>query len=158
MSGYRVGVAVGPSAIIDSMEQVLSMASLRTAGYAQQSLRHWMDGDGDWLTDRISSHQELRDLLVGRLNAIGGVSVVPPAGSSYVFPLVDVPRWTRGEYGTNDHEIAIELKKAGVLISPGYQFGPAGRGRFRINFSQHKERLSPQPPDSRGTRVTASLW
>ena len=33
-------------------------------------------------------------------------------------------------------------KAAGVMISPGYQFGPAGRGRFRINFSQDAGRLA----------------
>jgi bifunctional pyridoxal-dependent enzyme with beta-cystathionase and maltose regulon repressor activities len=28
------------------------------------------------------------------------------------------------------------------MVSPGYQFGPAGRGRFRINFSQDAGRLA----------------
>jgi len=44
--------------------------------------------------------------------------------------------------GSNDHELALALKAAGVLVSPGYQFGPSGRGRFRINFSQDAERLA----------------
>jgi bifunctional pyridoxal-dependent enzyme with beta-cystathionase and maltose regulon repressor activities len=38
--------------------------------------------------------------------------------------------------------VAVALKAAGVLVSPGYQFGAAGRGRFRINFSQDAGRLS----------------
>jgi bifunctional pyridoxal-dependent enzyme with beta-cystathionase and maltose regulon repressor activities len=29
-----------------------------------------------------------------------------------------------------------------VLIAPGYQFGVAGRGHFRINFSQDADRLN----------------
>jgi aspartate/methionine/tyrosine aminotransferase len=138
MSGYRLGVAVGPAPIVDAMERVVSLASLRTAGYAQQALRHWMDGDAGWLADRIKAHQVLRDDLVGRLAAIPGVTVAAPAGSSYVFPEVSAAAGG----GTNDHTIAVALKAGGVLVSPGYQFGPAGRGRFRINFSQDADRLA----------------
>ena len=62
MSGYRVGAAVGPHEIIAAMEQVISLTSLRTAGYAQQTLRHWMDDDASWLqngprrTRRFETH------------------------------------------------------------------------------------------------------
>jgi len=138
MSGYRVGAAVGPAPVIDAMERVLSLAALRTAGYGQQALRHWMDGDAAWLAERTAAHQALRDKLVTRLTDIPGVTAAPPAGSSYVFP--DVSRAPGG--GPDDHAVAVALKAAGVLVSPGYQFGPAGRGRFRINFSQDAARLA----------------
>ncbi len=78
MSGYRVGVAVGPAALVDAMERVVSMASLRTAGYAQQSLRHWMAGDDAWLAERTAAHAAIRDSVAGRLAAIPGVTVQPP--------------------------------------------------------------------------------
>ncbi len=65
MSGYRVGAAVGPAPVIDAMERVLSLAALRTAGYGQQVLRHWMADDAAWLADRTAAHQALRDELVG---------------------------------------------------------------------------------------------
>ena len=138
MSGYRVGAAVGPAPVIDAMERVLSLAALRTAGYGQQVLRHWMDGDDAWLAGRTAAHQALRDALVRRLTAIPGVTVAPPAGSSYVFP--DVSAAPGG--GPDDHAVAVALKAAGVLVSPGYQFGAAGRGRFRVNFSQDADRLA----------------
>jgi aspartate/methionine/tyrosine aminotransferase len=138
MSGYRVGVAVGPAPVVDAMERVVSLTALRTAGYAQQALRHWMAGDADWLASRTAAHQALRDHLVARLAAIPGVTVATPAGSSYVFP--DASRAPGG--GPDDHATALALKAAGVLVSPGYQFGAAGRGRFRINFSQDAGRLA----------------
>jgi aspartate/methionine/tyrosine aminotransferase len=137
MSGYRVGVAVGPAQIVDAMERVLSLTALRTGGYSQQVLRHWMAEDDGWLAERTAAHEAIRDNLVGRLRAIPGVRVAAPAGSSYVFPDVSAT-----EAGGNDHELAVALKAAGVLVSPGYQFGPSGRGRFRINFSQDADRLA----------------
>lgn len=137
MSGYRVGVAVGPAPIVDAMERVLSLTSLRTGGYSQQVLRHWMADDDDWLAERTVAHEAIRDQVVPRLQAIPGVRVSPPAGSSYAFPDV-----SGTALGSNDHKVAVALKAAGVLVSPGYQFGPTGRGRFRINFSQDAGRLT----------------
>ncbi len=136
MSGFRVGVAVGPAPVVAAMERVVSMASLRTAGYAQQSLRHWMAGDEIWLAERIAAHASIRDNLVARLAAIPGVTVRTPAASSYVFPDAS------GASGPDDHALAVALKAHGVLVSPGYQFGATGRGRFRINFSQDPARMA----------------
>jgi aspartate/methionine/tyrosine aminotransferase len=140
MSGYRVGVAVGPPPVIDAIEQVVSMASLRTAGYAQHALRHWMDGDDAWLKERIVAHESLRDELVTGLRSIREMRVKSPAGSSYVFPDVSDTEWGQRHDG-DDFAFARAAKAAGVLISPGYQFGLAGRGHFRINFSQESGRL-----------------
>jgi aspartate/methionine/tyrosine aminotransferase len=146
MSGYRVGVAVGPPEVIDAMERVVSLTSLRTSGYGQQVLRHWMDGDAAWLEKRIAAHRDVRDSLVARLRSVPGLRVACPAGSSYVFPDVSDTALGRhlatGPGGADDHAVAVALKAAGVLVSPGYQFGPSGRGRFRINFSQDATRLA----------------
>ncbi|HEV3268010.1 MAG TPA: aminotransferase class I/II-fold pyridoxal phosphate-dependent enzyme [Acidimicrobiales bacterium] len=142
MSGYRLGAAIGPRDVIDAMEQVISLASLRTAGYSQHALRHWMDGDGPWLKERTAAHQEIRDFLVASLLSVPGMKVSSPAGSSYVFPNASQSPWAL-RHGTNDDfALAIALKKNGVVISPGYQFGMEGRGHFRVNFSQDFERLS----------------
>ncbi len=141
MSGYRVGAAVGPRDVIDAMEQVISLAALRTGGYAQHTLRHWMEGDGEWLAERTRAHEALRDSLVSRLRAVPGLRVSTPAGSSYVFPDCSMTPWALARGDNDDFVLAADLKRAGVLVSPGYQFGLDGRGHFRINFSQDAQRL-----------------
>jgi len=130
MSGYRLGLAVAPPVIIDRMEQALSILCLRTPGYNQHLLKRWMADDNDWLAERTKQHEELRDLVVAKFRAVDGVKVSPPRGSSYVFPDFSAR-------GITDHELAKRLKQeAGILVSPGYQFGVRGQGHFRINFSQ----------------------
>lgn len=141
MSGYRVGAAVGPRELVDAMEQVISLTSLRTGGYAQQTLRHWMDDDGPWLHERSKAHQQIRDTLVERFRSIPGVTVSVPAGSSYIFPDASQSPWALA-HGNDDFALAVAFKKNGVLVAPGYQFGLAGRGHFRINFSQDVDRVS----------------
>ncbi len=157
MSGFRVGAAVGPAEVIGAMERVLSLASIRAAGYSQQALRRWLAGDEDWLAERVADHERLRDKLLARLRAIPGVRVGTPGGSSYVFPDASASplaeRLAREGAGVaDDHALALALKQAGVLVSPGYQFGPSGRGHFRINFSQRAELL-----DEALARIEATL-
>lgn len=142
MSGYRVGAAVAPPEVIDAMEQVISLTALRTGGYAQHSLRHWMHDDASWLAQRTREHQALRDMLLERLRALPGLRVATPAGSSYVFPDASATPWAHAHGGNDDFALSIALKRAGVLVSPGYQFGLDGRGHFRINFSQDSSRLT----------------
>ncbi len=141
MSGYRVGVAVGPPAIVDAMERVLAMASLRTSGYGQQALRHWLDGDAEWVAARAGAHERLRDGLIDSLRAIPGLRVTVPLASSYVFPDVTETPWGHTHSGARADALPIALKRAGALVNPGYQFGRRSPAAFRINFSQDAARL-----------------
>jgi len=141
MSGFRVGVAVGPAVVIDAMERVLAMASLRTTAHAQQTLRHWLDDDGDWIAERVAAHAAIRDRLLSSLRAVSGLRVASPLGSSYVFPDASATRWGLAHAGARADALGIALKRAGVLINPGYQFGTGWPMSFRINFSQDSDRL-----------------
>jgi aspartate/methionine/tyrosine aminotransferase len=44
--------------------------------------------------------------------------------------------------GASDQEIALEIRRMGVTINPGYQFGPGGSHHFRICFAQDGEALA----------------
>jgi aspartate/methionine/tyrosine aminotransferase len=130
MSGYRVGVTVGPAWLIDRIEDVMSSAVLRAPAYAQHTLVKWGTADVQFVGDRVRRYQELRDLAVARLNANGVTAVTPSAGTSYLFP-----RFTTE--GRSDQEVALALKRrAGILVNPGYQFGDRGVGRFRLCIAQ----------------------
>lgn len=135
MSGYRLGAAVGPAHLVDRMESVLSIVSLRAPGYNQPLLRHWLDDDGPWLQERILAHRDLRDLVVGAFRDVPGVQVSMPRGGSYVFPDVSA-------LGLSDFDIAVRLRREhGILVNPGYQFGQRGHGAFRMNYSQDRAGL-----------------
>ena len=52
------------------------------------------------------------------------------AGTAYLFPQV-------GDGSVGDQRIAEALlNEAGVIVNPGYQFGAAGQGHFRLCFAQ----------------------
>ncbi|MDG4889794.1 aminotransferase class I/II-fold pyridoxal phosphate-dependent enzyme [Mesorhizobium sp. WSM4887] len=132
MSGYRLGLAIGPAEIVDRMEDLQSITALRAPAYAQHTLTHWLVDDRDLVAQRIQEFQSLRDLVVQKFRNTNFLTVVASGGSSYIFPRVV-------GLDQSDKDIALALQnKAGVIINPGFQSGPGGIGHFRICFAQEQ--------------------
>lgn len=135
LSGYRLGVAVAPAELLERMEDIQSVTALRAPAYAQHLLAHWLADDGDYVAQRIGEYQAIRDWTVARLNESGLFSVTPSWGTSYIFPKVLVE--------ASDQELAVAIKEqAGVVVNPGYQFGPRGVKHMRLCIAQDEEEWS----------------
>ncbi|MBB5158306.1 aminotransferase class I/II-fold pyridoxal phosphate-dependent enzyme [Saccharopolyspora phatthalungensis] len=129
LSGYRLGVAVAPAKLVEAMEDVQSCTALRAPSYAQHLLGRWIGDDGEFVGQRIKEYEALRNTTVAKINASSVMRVRPSFGTAYVFPEVLT--------GACDQDVALTLKKdAGVVVNPGYQFGPAGSGHMRLCFAQ----------------------
>jgi aspartate/methionine/tyrosine aminotransferase len=134
LSGYRVGVIVGPADVLDAIEPMIAATSLRAPGYAQQLLRRWWVDDAEFVADRIMQLRVLRDMTIDYLGQIPYLEVAPSEATAYLFPDVSA-------LGRPDHEIAARLQKdAGVIVSPGYQFGDRGVGHFRVCYARDESR------------------
>jgi aspartate/methionine/tyrosine aminotransferase len=132
LSGYRVGVAVGPAGLVDLMEEVQSCTALRAPSYAQHLLARWLADDQDFVKSRIPEYQALRDTTVERINASSVMRVRSVYGSAYVFPEIIVD--------ATEQEVSIALKRdAGIVVNPGYQSGLAGCGHIRLCFAQDEK-------------------
>lgn len=133
LSGYRLGVAIAPPEIVNRMEDVMGIASLRAPAYAQHVLSRWLVDDEDYVASRIGEYQALRDRTIEALGTMPGVDVRPSGGSAYLFPDLS-------GLGATDQEVALAMKgKAGLVINPGYQFGARGRHHFRLCFAQDEQ-------------------
>jgi aspartate/methionine/tyrosine aminotransferase len=133
LSGYRLGVVVGPEDVIDAVEQTLAVTSLRAPAYAQQLLRHWLVDDHEFLRTRLADLRALRETTVARLREVPGLRVARQAGTAYAFPDVSA-------LGVDDRDVAAALRRdAGVIVSPGYQFGPSGIGHFRVCYARDEQ-------------------
>jgi aspartate/methionine/tyrosine aminotransferase len=132
MSGYRLGVTCGPSDVLDAIESVLSAVSLRAPAYAQQLLRHWWVDDVDFVATRIAQLRTIQDMTLEYLRRVPYLKVRPVQATAYLFPDVSALRLA-------DHAVAARLQQeAGVIVSPGYQFGPAGVGHFRTCYARNE--------------------
>lgn len=128
LSGYRLGIAFGAPSVIDRMEKLQAIVSLRAAGYNQAVLRTWFSEPEGWMANRIRLHQAIRDDLL-RLFRDGGLPTRTPKAGSYVFPTlpdlaVSLPDFVR-----------LLRHQAHAIVTPGTEFGPHGHS-IRLNFSQ----------------------
>lgn len=130
LSGYRLGVAFGDPAIIERMEKLQAIVSLRAPGYSQAVLRTWFDEPAGWMADRIKAHQAIRDDLIAGFRSIEGCVVRPADAGSYVFP-----RLPKLAIPAQDFVTALRTQ-AGVTVTPGSEFSPHATNSIRLNFSQ----------------------
>ena len=130
LSGYRLGVAFGPANILERMEKLQAIVSLRAPGYSQAVLQSWFDEPAGWMDDRIARHQAIRDDLLKVLRAVPGVTARTPMAGSYLFPRLPDLTLEPASFVR-----ALRLQ-AGVTVTPGTEFSPHSGDGVRLNFSQ----------------------
>ena len=133
LSGYRVGVVVSSAPVIDAVEQAFAMMCLRAPAYAQHVLTRWLVDDGDFVAKRVSELHDLRRSTIEQLLMVPGLIVAAGAGTAYLWPDVS-------DLGISGLTAARILQdQAGVVVSPGYQFGPSGINHFRICYARDEK-------------------
>ena len=132
LSGYRLGVAFGSSTIIDRMEKLQAIVSLRAGGYSQAVMQSWFAEPEGWMKQRIAQHQAIRDDLLKQLRTADVVARTTEAGS-YLFPRIPAIDVSLKEF------VRILRLQADVTVTPGTEFGSQFTDSFRINFSQNHQ-------------------
>lgn len=133
LSGYRLGAAFGAAHIIDRMEKLQAIVSLRAPGYSQAVLRTWFNEPEGWMKDRTAKHEALRDDLLKVFGSVEGLKVRAPQAGSYLFP--KLPKLT---IPLHDFVRALRVQ-AGVTVTPGTEFSPDADDSIRLNFSQNHQ-------------------
>lgn len=129
LSGFRLGVAFGSAKVIERMEKLQAIVSLRAAGYSQAALSTWFHEPEGWMEQRIAQHEAIRDDLLKVFRDAGLPTATPQAGS-YLFP--ELPELVVSP------EVFVRLLRvqAGVTVTPGSEFSPHTTSSIRLNFSQ----------------------
>lgn len=129
LSGFRLGVAFGTSTLIERMESLQAIVSLRASGYNQAALNTWFEEPSQWLEKRIKEHEIIRDELIQVFKSANLLTITPQAGS-YLFP--QLPELT-----VSLHDFVRLLRiQANVIVTPGSEFDPKCQDSIRLNFSQ----------------------
>ena len=131
LSGFRLGVAFGTPKLIERMESLQAIVSLRAAGYNQAALDTWFEEPSDWMEKRIREHESIRDELLKIFRA-GNLHTVSPQAGSYLFP--QLPPLKVDLYTF----IRLLRYQANIIVTPGSEFNPACIDSIRLNFSQDR--------------------
>jgi aspartate aminotransferase len=137
MTGWRIGYAGGPKALIEAMAVTQSQATSCPCSISQAAAVEALNGPQDILQERQESFRRRRDLVVSALNAIPGIDCRTPEGAFYTFACL------RGLLGCSTHKgklIATDddftdylLEDAHVAVVPGSAFGLSPY--FRISYA-----------------------
>jgi aspartate/methionine/tyrosine aminotransferase len=130
LSGFRLGVAFGSPELIDRMEKLQAIVSLRAAGYSQSAVSTWFNEPDGWLNTRIENHRAIRDELLATFRA-AQFSVSMTQAGSYIYP-----RLPRLSVPLATFTRLLRLQ-AGIVVTPGTEFAPVDTDRIRLNFSQN---------------------
>ena len=143
MTGWRLGYAGGPKALIQAMASVQSQVTSCPCSVSQAAAIAALDGPQDIVRERCELFRQRRDLVVDALNAVPGLSARRPEGAFYVYAScagVLGRRTPGGELIDSDTAFARYLMdEGGVAVVPGSAFGLAPY--FRVSYATSHEVL-----------------
>ncbi len=136
MTGFRHGWAVGPTELIQHLDNLLSSMLFGSPAFIQDAgvaaLRH----ADDVTTHMRDAYEQRARVVVDALRDARGITVRMPEGGMFV--LADVR-----ESGLDDLEWALGLLAAeGVGVLPTGSFGTSGEGHVRIGLAADTATLS----------------
>ena len=138
MTGFRIGYAAGPSALIKAMKTIQSQSTSNPCSIAQKASVAALNGGMESIHTMVQAFQERHAYVVKRLGAISGVEVIPADGTFYIFPNVQALIKKRGF--ANDLEFSERLlTDEGLAVVPGSAFGI--EGCIRLSFAVSRETL-----------------
>jgi aspartate aminotransferase len=137
MTGWRIGYGDGPNTLIRAMAVVQSQSTSCPSSISQAAAVEALNGPQDFIRERRRSFQERRDLVVGALNGIDGITCRVPEGAFYTFAsCAGLIGKKTSEGRVIDRDTAFAqylLRTAGVAVVPGSAFGLAPY--FRISYA-----------------------
>ena len=143
MTGWRIGYAGGPKALIKAMTTIQSQSTSNPSSISQAAAVEALNGPQDFLAPNNAIFKRRRDLVVAALNAIDGITCPVPEGAFYVYPSIAglIGKTSKGGAKiANDEAFATALlEETGVAVVFGAAFGLSPN--FRVSYATSDEAL-----------------
>ena len=137
MTGWRIGYAGGPEALIKAMGKIQSQSTSNPTSISQAAAVVALNGGQGFLVERNAAFKVRRDNVVAALNEVPGLSCLTPEGAFYVYPSCAgvVGRKTPDGTVIEDSEgfATYLLESVGVAVVHGTAFGLDPH--FRISYA-----------------------
>jgi aspartate aminotransferase len=142
MTGWRIGYALGPAAIIGAAAKIQSQSTSNPTSIAQAAALEALSGPQEDVAMMVGEFQKRRDVIVERLDAIPGVECLKPQGAFYVFPNIValIGKTINGRKLASPCDIAdYLLEEATVAAVPGEDFG--SNAHIRLSYATSLENV-----------------
>ncbi len=139
MTGWRIGYASGPKAVIKAMNNIQSQSTSNPCSIAQAAAEAALRGGMETVHEMVTTFKKRHDYLVSSLNAINGIQCAAGDGTFYAFArvqdIIDRMPDIQSDVQLSEHLISA----AGVALVPGSAFG--SEGFVRLSFATSMETL-----------------
>ena len=143
MTGWRIGYAAGPVALIKAMATIQSQSTSNPSSVSQYAALEALNGPQDFLAPNRFLFQRRRDLVVSMLNQAKGVTCPNPEGAFYVYPdisgCIGKTSAAGAVIGTDEDFATALLEETGVAVVFGAAFGLSPN--FRVSYATSEKIL-----------------
>ncbi len=129
MTGWRVGYAAAPKAIVAEMEKLQEHLVSGVTAVAQRAALAAIQAPQDCVREMVAAYEKRRQVIHEGLNAIDGITCLLPESTFYAFANISsfgLSSWDFAKYLVKNHRVAVV---------PGSIFGQRGEGYVRISFA-----------------------
>jgi aspartate aminotransferase len=138
MTGWRLGYALGPAAVVGAMAKLQSQSTSSTAHMIQKAGVAALTGPQQCVAEMKAEYVRLRDLTLSLLHKILGITCVKPEGAFYVYPNISAYLGKPGINSAGDVGKRL-LHEAHVVTVPGEAFGT--REHIRLSYATSAEEI-----------------
>ena len=142
MTGWRIGFALGPAALINGMSKIQSHTTSNPVSISQKAGVEALAGPQQEIGKMVAEFQRRRNYCLMKLQQIAGLSCFKPQGAFYLFPNVRsfYDKEFNGTPIRNSYGMAYYLlREARVAVVPGDAFG--ADDCVRLSYAASMEKL-----------------
>jgi aspartate aminotransferase len=140
MTGWRIGFALAPTAVIEAMATLQGQSTTNAASVSQAAAVAALEGPGDELDRMRGEFDKRRRYMLAALRSMPGLECVEPRGAFYTFPDVSAllgKKTPAGRRLDSDLDLCQYLiDDARVAVVPGTAFYAPGFVRLSYATSQ----------------------
>jgi len=135
MTGWRLGYAVWPGKLYDYARKLAVNLHSCVNAAAQYAGLAALTGPQDAVGEMAAEFDRRRQVMVGGLNRLPGMSCATPKGAFYAFPNVKRTGWKAKPLAS------ALLEEAGVALIGGPDFGVLAEGYVRVSYANSTENI-----------------
>jgi arginine:pyruvate transaminase len=135
MSGWRMGWAVAPPALVERLGRFAGATLFGSPQFIQDASAFALENDQHYVAQMRDEYRQRRDDVLRRLRKVGSIRCTRPQAGMFI--MCDVSG--TGMDGTRFAHQLLEAQAVSVI--PGEAFGPSARNYVRIGLAQNPSTL-----------------
>lgn len=125
MTGWRIGYAAGPKALIAAMTTIQSQSTSNPCSVSQKAAIAALQGDQTVVSEMCATYNQRHDVIVAALNDLPGIECRAGEGTFYAFPRIEQAMQAQG-HSSDAEFVEWLLNAADIACVPGSAFGAPG--------------------------------